>query len=147
MLFVPPISFSTFNEKELCICPESNCKSCPDSVKVMQTGLPRFVLAENRDSTTQVYRIKLVVILPVDLRSQADDLRHDRTEQPFRPMRIIQPLPFLLQMFNLPIDLLAALVALRFMQAVARNDILNSIILCIPTAPQGLPVPFPRSAA
>ena len=93
--------------------------------------------AENRDSTTQVYRIKLVVILPVDLRSQ--------TEQPFRPMRIIQPLPFLLQMFNLPIDLLAALVALRFMQAVARNDILNSIILCIPTAPQGLPVPFPRS--
>ena len=51
----------------------------------------------------------------------------------------------LLQMFNLPIDLLAALVALRFMQAVARNDILNSIILCIPTAPQGLPVPFPRS--
>ena len=96
-------------------------------------------------ASTQVYRIKLVVILPVDLRSQADDLRHDRTEQPFRPMRIIQPLPFLLQMFNLPIDLLAALVALRFMQAVARNDILNSIILCIPTAPQGLPVPFPRS--
>jgi len=38
----------------------------------------------------------LLVLLPLNFRSQMGDLRHDRTDKPLRPAKLVQVLAFLL---------------------------------------------------
>ena len=69
--------------------------------------------------------MKGLVRLPADFRCQAGNLPHDGSEQPFRPVKFIQPLALLLKPFDFIVDFPAASVACCPVLTVAPDDIFN----------------------